>query len=60
MRLCRAAKLHLCADGGANRVYDEMPLLFPHEDALEVRKRYMLLFPLFLFIYFNVYINSSS
>ncbi|KAL4603594.1 hypothetical protein ACB092_10G135200 [Castanea dentata] len=34
------AQLHLCADGGANRVYDEMPLLFPHEDPSHVRTRY--------------------
>lgn len=34
------AGLHLCADGGANRVYDEMPLLFPDQDPLEVRRRY--------------------
>ncbi|KAL5859100.1 hypothetical protein ACOSQ3_000397 [Xanthoceras sorbifolium] len=34
------AQVRLCADGGANRVFDELPLLFPHEDAIEVRKRY--------------------
>ncbi|KAE8009507.1 hypothetical protein FH972_005939 [Carpinus fangiana] len=34
------AHLHLCADGGANRVYDEMPLLFPDEDPSDVRSRY--------------------
>ncbi|KAE8657666.1 Thiamine pyrophosphokinase 1 [Hibiscus syriacus] len=36
----RAAQLRLCADSGANRVYDEMPLLFPEEDASGVRRRY--------------------
>ncbi|KAI3948614.1 hypothetical protein MKW98_027680 [Papaver atlanticum] len=34
------AKLCLCADGGANRVFDEMPLLLPQEDPLLVRNRY--------------------
>ncbi|XP_010474874.1 PREDICTED: thiamine pyrophosphokinase 2 isoform X3 [Camelina sativa] len=34
------AKLRLCADGGANRIYDELPLFFPHEDASSIRHRY--------------------
>ncbi|RZC80777.1 hypothetical protein C5167_043366 [Papaver somniferum] len=34
------AKLCLCADGGANRVFDEMPLLLPQQDPLLVRNRY--------------------
>lgn len=37
---CRAAQLRLCADGGANRVFDELPLMFPHLDALDVRNRF--------------------
>ncbi|TKY61789.1 Thiamine pyrophosphokinase 1 [Spatholobus suberectus] len=34
------AKLRVCADGGANRVYDEMPRFFPHQQPSHVRTRY--------------------
>ncbi|KAL6839921.1 hypothetical protein ACP4OV_029731 [Aristida adscensionis] len=34
------ARLRLCADGGANRVFDGMPELLPGEEPDEVRKRY--------------------
>ena len=35
-----AAHIRVCADGGANRVYDEMPLFFPHQNPSHVRTRY--------------------
>jgi len=34
------AALRVCADGGANRVFDGMPELLPGQDAGEVRARY--------------------
>ena len=41
---CVTAQVRVCADGGANRVFDEMPLLFPSDDALDVRQRSLSLF----------------
>uniref|UniRef100_A0A7C8ZST0 Thiamine pyrophosphokinase n=2 Tax=Opuntia streptacantha TaxID=393608 RepID=A0A7C8ZST0_OPUST len=38
--LWKHAKLRVCADGGANRLYDEMPLFFPQKDPLEIRRSY--------------------
>ncbi|XP_004494369.1 thiamine pyrophosphokinase 1 isoform X1 [Cicer arietinum] len=34
------AHIRVCADGGANRVYDEMPLFFPQLNPSHVRTRY--------------------
>ncbi|KAL8100961.1 thiamine pyrophosphokinase 1 isoform X2 [Apium graveolens] len=38
--LWQHAQLRVCADGGANRLYDDLPDLFPNEDASSVRNRY--------------------
>lgn len=38
------ACIRVCADGGANRVFDEMPLLFPQLNPSHVRSRYYFYF----------------
>lgn len=35
------ASAHVCADGGANRLYDQLPLLFPGKDPDSVRQEYL-------------------
>eukprot|EP00897_Mesotaenium_endlicherianum_P009784 jgi/Mesen1/8834/ME000053S08243 len=37
----QAKRLRMCADGGANRLFDEMPLLFPKESPDSVRRRFV-------------------
>ncbi|KAI5680432.1 hypothetical protein M9H77_01659 [Catharanthus roseus] len=38
--LWKHAQLRVCADGGANRLHDDLPSFFPNEDVLAVRKTF--------------------
>mmetsp|Transcript_10204 Transcript_10204/g.17560 ORF Transcript_10204/g.17560 Transcript_10204/m.17560 type:complete len:216 (-) Transcript_10204:719-1366(-) len=35
------ARVHICADGGTNRLYDDLPLFLPDQDPEEVRLRHV-------------------
>eukprot|EP00271_Cylindrocystis_brebissonii_P011571 TRINITY_DN29437_c0_g1_i1.p1 TRINITY_DN29437_c0_g1~~TRINITY_DN29437_c0_g1_i1.p1 ORF type:complete len:273 (+),score=38.49 TRINITY_DN29437_c0_g1_i1:180-998(+) len=39
--LWKQSRFHICADGGANRLYDEMPGFFPSQEVDAVRRRYV-------------------
>ena len=42
MNCCRAAKVRVCADGGANRLFDNMPeLCIDEHDVSVIRERFV-------------------